>query len=114
MKNQQLNTLIAQLKKTSIEQDVGLWKRLAADLEKPTKQRRVVNLSRIEKCSKDNEVVVVPGKVLSMGELNKKVTVAAFNFSAEAYQKINKVGKAMTIDELVKKNPKGSNVKIIG
>ena len=50
--------LITELKKTSIEQDVKIWKRIASDLERPTKQRRAVNLSRIDRYSKSNLVLV--------------------------------------------------------
>lgn len=114
MKNEQLQTLIIQLKKASIEEDVNIWKRIATDLEMSTNQRRIVNLSKIDRYCSDGDIVVVPGKVLSMGELTKKVTVAAYSFSGNAFEKINKVGKAIYIDELVKKNPKGSKVKIIG
>ena len=115
MKNQQLETLITELKKTSIEQDVKIWKRVASDLDRPTSQRRVVNLSRIDKYSMDGEVVIVPGKVLSMGELTKKVTVAAYSFSESAVEKIKESGsQVMSIYDLLKKNPKGSKVRIIG
>jgi len=115
MKNQQLELLITELKKTSIEQDAKIWKRIASDLERPTKQRRAVNLSRIDRYAKANDTVVIPGKVLSMGNLNKKVTVAAYNFSKNAVDKIKDSGSnAITIKELVKKNPKGAKVRIIG
>jgi large subunit ribosomal protein L18e len=115
MKNQLLNSLIVDLKKASIKENVKIWKRIASDLEKPTKQRRIVNLSKIDRYAKNNDVIVVPGKVLSMGELNKKVTVAAYNFSGSAVQKITDSGsKTMMIPELIKKNPKGSKVRIMG
>jgi large subunit ribosomal protein L18e len=56
----------------------------------------------------------VPGKVLGEGDLTKKVTVVAFSFSDEARTKIAKSGKAMTITELLKSNPKAQKVKILG
>ena len=115
MKNLPLQVLITELKKTSIEKDVKLWKRIATELEGPTSRRRAVNLSRINKYSKANDTVIVPGKVLSMGDLNKKVTIAAYTFSKTALDKINLSGsKAISINELVKQNPKGSKVRIIG
>ena len=115
MKNQQLTSLITELKKAAIIQKVNLWKRIANDLDKPTSKRRIVNLSRINRYCKDNEVIVVPGKVLSVGELDKKLTIAAYDFSGNAVQKITKSGsKAITIYELLKKNPNGSKVRIIG
>ncbi len=113
-KNPALGTLIQELKKCAIEQDVALWKRIATDLEKPTRGKRIVNVYKIEQYAKPNETVIVPGKVLGMGELSKKVTVAAYSFSEEAKQKINGKGTAITILELVEKNPKGKGVRILG
>lgn len=115
MKNQHLQTLIMELKKTSKENDVAIWKRVATDLEGPTSRRPAVNLSKIDKFAKDDETVLVPGKILSMGLLNKKITVAAYSFSEQALEKIKQSGsKAITISELAKKNPKGSKVRILG
>jgi large subunit ribosomal protein L18e len=115
MKNNQLTSLITELKKTSIKEDVKIWKRIASDLEKPTKSRRIVNLSRINRYVKNGEIIVVPGKVLSMGELDKKVTVAAYNFSGNAKDKIKQSGSSViTILDLIKTNPKGKKVRIIG
>ena len=113
-KNLQVQELVKQLKKLSIEQKVKFWKRIASDLEKPNRQRRIVNVWKIDKYAKDNETVIVPGKVLGTGELNKKVNVAAFNFSDEALTKISKNGKALSIEELMKANPKGKGVRILG
>ena len=60
-------------------------------------------------------MVLVPGKVLSLGEMSKKVDVAAFNFSAEAKKKIEQAnGKIMTIKELLEQNPEGKKVRILG
>jgi len=40
-----------------------------------------VNLGRIERYAQEDETVVVPGKVLGSGVLEKNVTVAAVDFS---------------------------------
>jgi len=106
--------LISELKKNSIENKVPLWKRIATDLEKSSRKRRVVNIYKIDKYSKDGEIVIVPGKVLGTGELTKKVKVVAFNFSEEAYSKIKSNGEALSIPELLKTNPKGKKVRILG
>ncbi|MFH1650014.1 MAG: 50S ribosomal protein L18e [Candidatus Woesearchaeota archaeon] len=113
-KHEALTGLIQELKKASIEQDVKLWKAVAVELERPTRLHRSVNVFKIDANAHDGETVLVPGKVLSMGALNKKLTVAAYKFSAEAQKKINQNGKAVTIQELLKENPKGQNVRIIG
>jgi len=113
--NPQLVELIRFLKKQSREQKAPIWKAVAEKLAVSRRRRIAVNISRINRYTEKNETVVVPGKVLGAGELNHPVTVAAFTFSETAKQKIKKAkGKCLTIPELVKKNPKGSNVKIIG
>ncbi|MBD3209688.1 50S ribosomal protein L18e [Candidatus Woesearchaeota archaeon] len=113
-KHDSLARLIRALKQLSIEQDVKLWKRIATELEKPTRQRRVVNVFKIQQHAKDGETVIVPGKVLGVGELKREVNVAALDFSEEAKQKITSHGKAMSIDELMSKNPKAQKIKILG
>lgn len=104
-----------ELKKRSSEQDVNIWKRVAVDLEKPTRQRRVVNLSSISRHTKENEIIVIPGKVLGAGDLSHKITISAFQFSDGAKEKIEKAGsKIVPLLELSKENPSGKGIKIIG
>ena len=92
-----------------------IWARVADELERPTRSRRAVNLSRIENYADGKRIVLVPGKVLSAGILKKKVTVAAWQFSAQATEKIRQAGgQTMMIEELMKRSPKGENVRIIG
>ena len=112
--NDYLRKLIEELRKQSYEQDAIIWKRIASDLARPTRKRRIVNLYKINKNTKENEMVVVPGKVLGIGEIDHKLTIAAWTFSNSAIDKINKVGKAITIKELIKENPKGKGIRIIG
>lgn len=109
--NQYLKTLIRELKRLSNKENVSIWKRVAEDLSKSARQMRVVNISRINKYTKDNETIIVPGKVLSAGDLDHKVNIAAWRFSEAAKSKIK---STMTIHELMKKNPKGKKVRIIG
>ncbi len=113
-KNTQLKTLVANLKTLSIDQKTGIWKRIALELEKPTRMHRIVNLTKIEKYGNENDTIIVPGKVLAGGELNKKITIIAHSFSRDAVEKISKKGTIMTIEDAMKKYPKGNNLKIIG
>ena len=110
----ELQQLIIALRELSSKQKVPLWKRVADDLGKPTRKRREVNLYQLDKSVREHETAVVPGKVLSIGDFNKKITVAAYQFSAAAKAKISKTGKAISIHELMIKNPAGKNVRIIG
>jgi large subunit ribosomal protein L18e len=113
--NPLLQNLIHELKKRSNEQSVNLWKRVALDLEKPTRQRRVVNLSRINRYTEENEVIVVPGKVLGTGSLNHKLTIAAFQYSDGAKEKLEKSkSTVVSLLELSKESPSGKKIRIIG
>jgi len=110
-----LQMLIAELKKRGNEQSVNLWKRIADDLERPARQRRVVNLSSLSRHTKENETVIVPGKVLGAGDLGHKITISAFQFSGGAKEKIEKAGaKIVPLLELSKENPSGKGIRIMG
>ncbi|MBS3064374.1 MAG: 50S ribosomal protein L18e [DPANN group archaeon] len=109
--NDSTRMLIAELNK----QSAPIWHRLAYELSKATRNRVVVNVSRLQRFASDGETILVTGKLLSAGELNKKLNVAAWNFSKNAAEKVTKAGgKVMTISELVEKNPKGEKVRILG
>jgi large subunit ribosomal protein L18e len=113
--NPELISLIAQLKKLSSEQDVTLWKDIANRLEKPLRNWPVVNLNKISNYTNEKETALIPGKVLSTGNLTKKVTIAAWQFSDRSEEKIKKAGgKTTTIKDLMKNNPKGKNIRILG
>ena len=113
--NNNLKELVSGLKKHSYSQEAGIWKRVASDLEKSTRGRRVVNLSRINRFTKENETVIVPGKVLGSGIIEHSVIIAALSFSDTARVQIESAkGKCITISELTKQNPKGKDVKILG
>ena len=110
-----LGGLIIELKKRSTEQSVNLWKRIALDLEKPSRQRRVVNLSRINRYTDENDIIIVPGKVLGSGDLSHRLTISAYQFSEQAKDKLEKAGaKIMTLLDLSKEKPNGKKIKIIG
>jgi len=107
--------LVQELKKLSYEKKEKIWKRIAKELEKPTRRRREVNISRINRYTKENDIVIVPGKVLSCGEIDHKVTVIAWRFSKKAIEKLKKSGcDVIYLKDYIKKNPNKKNVKIIG
>lgn len=111
----ELRKLIQDLKTASAMQKAKFWKRLAIDLERPTRNRRAVNVSRIQKNAKGNELIVVPGKVLGSGEIEKSVIVAAWQFSRQAREKIIRAkGDCMSLQELLAKKPKTSELRIVG
>ncbi len=104
--------LIKELKEHSIKENSNFWKRIATELEKPTRRMREVNIEKLNKYTKSNEIIFVPGKVLSIGELDHKITIAAFAYTESAKEKLKE--GIISIHDLMKKDPKGKKIKIIG
>lgn len=110
--NIQTRELISDLKKAG--QKVALWKSVAYELERPTRNLCNVNLFKLNRVLRDGEIALIPGKVLGTGNIDKKLEIAALSFSQSALNKISaKGGKAYLLEEFLKKNPKGSKVRII-
>ena len=90
-----------------------IWKKVSKKLSGPRRNQVEANLYRINKKTKNNDVIVVPGKILGLGELDHKLTIACLKFSKSAKNKIEASGsKLISIEELLEKNPKGENIKV--
>lgn len=110
-----VSSLIIDLRKASVANEVKIWRAVSERLKKPRRNRPEVNLSKINRYSEADDFVLVPGKVLGAGELEHPVTVAALSVSQAARDKIEASnGKVITIPELVELKPKGTGVKIMG
>ena len=80
----------------------------------PRRNRTNINLEKIDKEIKEGETVVVPGKVLSQGDVSKKLKVVALNFSEKAKEKLlNAKCEVSNILDEIKKNPQAKNIKVL-
>ena len=115
--NPQLIATIDKLKAKTRETEAAIWRDIALRLEKPKRnwaEANLRNLSKLERYAQDGETIVVPGKVLAAGNISKKITVAAYDFSDAAAKAIVAAGgKTLTIEELAEANPKGTGVRIM-
>jgi response regulator RpfG family c-di-GMP phosphodiesterase len=68
---------------------------------------------KLNKFTKEGDVVVVPGKILSEGEMDHRITVAALSFSGKTKDKLKNCD-VKTIRELAQKLPGAKNVMIMG
>lgn len=92
-----------------------IWRAVAKGLNRPSRKSYEVNVSRLEKHAKSGESIVVPGNVIGTGQLTKPLTVAAFRFSGTACEKIEKAGgRCMTIENMVRDNPGGKKLRVMG
>jgi large subunit ribosomal protein L18e len=90
------------------------WIKICQSLLVPKRKRINMNLEKINKESKEGDIVVVPGKVLSQGEISKKIKIVALKYSENAEEKLSKakIDYSYITDE-IKKNPKATGVKIL-
>ncbi|MFX0013634.1 MAG: 50S ribosomal protein L18e [Promethearchaeota archaeon] len=107
-------TLIRLLKGVAAANNAKIWSLLASELSRAKRRRVTVNLSHLNRISSPGDVLLIPGKVLGTGLLNHQLDIAAESFSEAAREKITSVGgHCLTIEDLVKKNPNGSKIRII-
>lgn len=115
MTNQVVIQMAKELEAASKRNKAPIWSKLAEMSLKPTSARRVLNLGQIDKFVKDNDVVVVPGKVLGTGNISHKITLCPFSISTTGAKKITASGgKIVDFAHIIKSNPTGKGVKIVG
>ena len=114
MVNQIVLHMIKDLKQASKKNEAPIWSKLA-DLALKSSSKRTVNLTRINKITKENDVLFVPGKILGTGNLSHKITLSSFSISTTARNKIiQSGGSIMTYSDMIKKFPTGKGVIIFG
>ncbi len=102
-----IETIIASKKKKN-------WVEIAGMISRSRKKQASINLSDINKQTKEGENVLIPGKVLSQGEINKKIKVVALNFSEKAKEKLKNSGCEFSdILKEIKSNPEAKDLKIL-
>ena len=90
------------------------WKRVAGILSGPRRKSIDFNLQEISKNAKEGENILIPGKVLSQGEVDKKIKIVALSFSSKAKEKLSKSkNEILTIVEEIKKNPGAKDLRIM-
>jgi large subunit ribosomal protein L18e len=113
--NALINDIIWTLRRGFKTSKKPIWRALEREISKSRTIRREVNISRLSAATKNEDIVVVPGKVLGSGEMDHKLTVCAFSISDAAMRKITIVGgKVLTLNELMDRHPDGKGVRIIG
>lgn len=102
-----------ELRKLSGKQKAGIWADLAERIAKPRRNRKGINLFRLEKLF-DGKIMIVPDKVLGAGKVSKPIEVACLSISEKARQGIiDAKGKVYSLNELIQKNPEGKNLVIV-
>ncbi len=88
------------------------WIDVASVLTGSRRKRKNINLSEISNA--EGKIIAVPGKVLSQGEISKKIKVVALNFSDKAKEKLLKAGcEIVLLKDEIQKNKDAKDVKIL-
>jgi len=115
MTNQLVLNMVKELKSASAKNKAPIWSKLAEMAQKPSIAKRLVNVGKISDVTKENDVVVVPGKVLGTGNISHKITLCSFSISTSAAKKVLSAGgKIISYSDMISKFPTGKGVKIIG
>ncbi|AWR94696.1 50S ribosomal protein L18e [Acidianus brierleyi] len=95
-------------------QEKPIWNAVAEMLDVPSRKRSYVNLYKINKYSKKDDVVLIPGKVLGIGTLDHPVTVVALDFSSNAKNKIEQSGgKILSFYKAIEEIKDFKNVRLM-
>jgi large subunit ribosomal protein L18e len=92
------------------DKNAKLWQYVYNLATKPKRARIAVNLTKLQKHAEKGDTIVVPGKILGAGMMNKSINIAAIEYSKDALQKLKKANcTILSVQEIVKKE----NVRII-
>ena len=90
------------------------WIKYAKMFSMSTKKHSAVNLTEIDKQTSMGDTVLVPGRVLSVGDITKKVKICSFGISRQALEKLKKTKSTWCsiIDE-IKSNSRAEGIKVL-
>jgi large subunit ribosomal protein L18e len=90
------------------------WIKIAEILSSPRRKRKNKNINEIDKKTKEGEKVLIVGKILSQGEISKRISLVALNYSKKAEEKLLKAKCEFSkISDEIKKNPEAKGLKIL-
>ena len=90
------------------------WNTVAKLLSSSTRNYSSKNLKEIDSQVSAGDTVIIVGKVLSKGELTKKLRICALSVSEKAQEKIRaQKSELVSIQEEIAKNPKAEGIKIL-
>ncbi len=109
------SSAIMTLRKNLKKEKFPIWKTIINELSRSRSNRREVNVSNLANVTQENDVVIVPGKILGSGNISHKLTVWSSSISEGAARKITFAGgKLVSLETLMNKYPSGKGVRIIG
>jgi large subunit ribosomal protein L18e len=103
------------LKRASKQSGARIWLKASKTLSKSISGKPNVNVGKIDKLTKKDAIVLIPGKVLGGGSVSHSIIVGAYSFTKSATIKIqNAGGKALLIPEFLENYSSKKGVTLIG
>lgn len=91
------------------------WRAVLRHLEASSRRRRAVNIYHLNRVKAPEGGVLVVGKLLGVGVLERPLRVVAFDFSNTALEKVRRAGgEAYYLDEYLEQGGDGRGLVIVG
>ncbi|MEM0381843.1 MAG: uL15 family ribosomal protein [Nitrososphaerota archaeon] len=91
------------------------WATVLRHLESSSRRRRVVNIYHLNRVAAPGGGVLVVGKLLGVGVLEKPLKIIALDYSDAAYRKVlDAGGKAYYLEEYIERGGDGKGLVIVG
>jgi large subunit ribosomal protein L18e len=106
--NKETKSIAIMLERHGRKSRKKIFTEISEKLLKPSRKRACVNIFKLNEIAKTvgDKVLVVPGKVLASGDVEKKIEVACLSCSASAKKKIESMnGKVIRLKEITGISP---------
>ncbi|MCL4344888.1 MAG: 50S ribosomal protein L18e [Candidatus Thermoplasmatota archaeon] len=105
---------VEHLNAVSRENQTPLWRDIAERIAGSRRNYASINIGKISKLCNEGDTVVVPGKILGGGYVEKKLKVSALYISEKALRKMSEAGgEFIPLDAIADREPKGTNLKVM-
>lgn len=111
----QVILVVKSLEHAAVANKAPIWRSVAKLMKMPKRKKPTMNIEKVAKLVKEGQTVLVPVRLLSLGEVpDFAFTIAVASASVPARAKFaGKKAKLVSILQLLEANPKGSGVRII-
>jgi len=90
------------------------WEKIIKKVSGSRRKRLELNLDEIDNQTKDNDLVIIPGRVLGKGNIKKKIKISAMKYTESAKEKLKESKIEFNlIEEEIKSNPEGKGIKVL-
>ena len=115
MVNEHRIRMARDLKRASLRHHAPIWRRVSEYALKPSAARRSTNVNSIDAHTRQDDVVVFPGKVLGTGTISHRISLFCFGISESAASKIRQAGgRILDHTSIVSERPTGREVVLLG